>query len=192
MGYECNTLMLTFFCVGTMFMTFTHNTIHCTHHHIQTALHLATHLQQTEMIRKLLIAGASLNITDHKGNTPLHIAARFSSTKSLEEIIRYMSVQTILQVAAIKNNQGMTCIHIAARQGNMDVLRKFKSLGVDMNMQVREREREREMLNFPNDESKFAFRWLKWPLQKTVYSLPVGFLTTHSGQEFIRLAPFNL
>ena len=111
---------------------------------LQTALHLATHLQQTEMIRKLLIAGAALNITDHKGNTPLHIAARFSSTKSLDEIIRYMSVQTILQVAAIKNNQGLTCIHIAARQGNMDVLRKFKSLGVDMDMQVRERERERE------------------------------------------------
>jgi len=101
----------------------------------QTALHLATHLQQTEMIRKLLIAGASLNITDHKGNTPLHIAARFSSTKSLEEIIRYMSVQTVLQVAAIKNNQGLTCIHIAAKQGNMDVLRKFKSLGVNMDMQ---------------------------------------------------------
>lgn len=103
----------------------------------QTALHLATHMQHTEMIRKLLIAGASLNITDHKGNTPLHIAAKFSSTKSLEEIIRYMSVQTILQVAAIKNNEGLTCIHIAAKQGNMDTLRKFKSLGVDVDMQVR-------------------------------------------------------
>ena len=112
-------------------------------HTIQTALHLATHLQQTEMIRKLLIAGASLNITDHKGNTPLHVAARFSSTKSLEEIIRYMSVQTILQVAAIKNNQGQTCIHIAAKQGNMDVLRKFKSLGVNMDMQVRTEKKTR-------------------------------------------------
>ena len=106
-------------------------------HSMQTALHLATHMQHTEMIRKLLIAGASLNITDHKGNTPLHIAARFSSTKSVEEIIRYMSVQTILQVATIKNNEGLTCIHIAAKQGNMDTLRKFKSLGVDVDMQVR-------------------------------------------------------
>ena len=111
--------------------------LHITSFATQTALHLATHMQHTEMIRKLLIAGASLNITDHKGNTPLHIAARFSSTKCLEEIIRYMSVQTILQVATIKNNQGLTCIHIAAKQGNMDILRKFKSLGVDVDMQVR-------------------------------------------------------
>ena len=76
-----------------------------------------------------------------------------------------MSVQTILQVAAIKNNQGLTCIHIAAKQGNMDVLRKFKSLGVNMDMQVREREkeregrREREGLNFPCMKAHFAF-WL--------------------------------
>lgn len=112
--------------------------LHCAHTILlQTALHLATHMQQTEMIRKLLIAGAALDITDHKGNTPLHIAARFSSTKSLEEIIRYMSVQTILQVARIKNNEGLTCIHIAAKHGNMDTLRKFKNLGVDVDMQVR-------------------------------------------------------
>ena len=88
------------------------------------------------MIRKLLIAGASLNITDHKGNTPLHIAAQFNSTKALEEILRYVSLRTVLEVAQIRNNEGQTCVHIAAKQGNTDALRKLKSLGVDMNMQV--------------------------------------------------------
>lgn len=87
-------------------------------------------------MRKLLIAGASVNITDHKGNTPLHIAAKFSSTRPLEELVRYISIQTILEVSQVKNNEGLSCIHIAAKNGNMEVLRKLRSLGVDMNMQV--------------------------------------------------------
>lgn len=103
---------------------------------VQTALHLATHTQQTEMIRKLLIAGASLNIADHKGNTPLHIAAQFNSTKALDELLRYVSLRTILEVAKIRNNDGQTCVHIAAKHGNTDTLCKLKNLGVDMDMQV--------------------------------------------------------
>lgn len=87
-------------------------------------------------MRKLLIAGASVNITDHKGNTPLHIAAKFSSTRPLEEIVRYISVQTILEVAQVRNNEGLSCVHIAAKNGNMEILRKLRSLGVDMDMQV--------------------------------------------------------
>lgn len=103
---------------------------------MQTALHLATHLQQVETMRKLLIAGASINITDHKGNTPLHIAAKFSSTRPLEEIIRYISIQTILEVSKVRNNEGLSCIHIAAKNGNMEILQKLRSLGVDIDMQV--------------------------------------------------------
>ena len=66
-----------------------------------------------------------------------------------------MSVQTILQVAAIKNNDGLTCVHIAAKQGNMDILRKFKSLGVDMDMQVRREERRGGRESVTNDETTF-------------------------------------
>ncbi len=102
----------------------------------QTALHLATHLQQLEMMRKLLIAGASINITDHKGNTPLHIAARFSSTRPLEEITKYISAQAVLEVAQIRNNEGLSCVHVAAKHGNMEILRKLQHIGVDMNIQV--------------------------------------------------------
>lgn len=102
----------------------------------QTALHLATHLQQLEMMRKLLIAGASINITDHKGNTPLHIAAKFTSTRPLEEIIRYISIQTILEVSQVRNNEGLSCVHIAAKNGNTEILMKLKDLGVDIDMQV--------------------------------------------------------
>ena len=87
-------------------------------------------------MRKLLIAGASINITDHKGNTPLHIAAKFSSSRPLEEIIRYISIQTILEVVHVRNNEGQSCIHVAAKNGNTEILRKLRDLGVDIDVQV--------------------------------------------------------
>lgn len=88
------------------------------------------------MMRKLLLAGASIEITDHKGNTPLHIAAKFSSTRPLEEIAKYISIPALVAVAGIRNNEGHTCIHVAAKNGNMEILRKFRNLGIDMDMQV--------------------------------------------------------
>ncbi len=88
------------------------------------------------MIRKFLLSGASLNVPDHKGNTALHIAAQFSSTKSLEELALYVPMQTLLEVATTRNNEGQTCVHVAARYGNSDVLRKLKSYGVNIDMQV--------------------------------------------------------
>lgn len=94
------------------------------------------HTQQTDMICKLLLSGASLNVPDHKGNTALHIAAQFSSTKCLEELALYVPLQTLLEGVRIRNNNGQTCVHIAAQNGNTDVLRKLKSLGVDIDMQV--------------------------------------------------------
>ena len=106
------------------------------HAHQQTALHLSAHTQQTDMIKKLLVSGASLHITDHKGNTPLHIAAKFSSTKVLEEIVRYVPLQKLLEVSQVRNNDGLTCIHVAATHSNTDTLRKLRSLSMDINMQV--------------------------------------------------------
>ena len=88
------------------------------------------------MIRKLLLAGASLHLTDHKGNTPLHVACKFNSTKCLDEILRYVSLRKILEVSQIRNNEGLTCVHIAVKYGNTDTLRKLCSIGVDLNMQV--------------------------------------------------------
>ena len=73
---------------------------------------------------------------DHKGNTALHIACKFSSTKCLDEIVRSVSLERIVEVSRIRNHQGQTCIHVATEHGNTDTLRKLKSIGVDMNVEV--------------------------------------------------------
>jgi ankyrin repeat protein len=101
----------------------------------QTALHLATHIQQVDMIQKLLAAGASPDLTDHKGNTPLHIACKFSSTKCLDEIVRGVPLNRIVEATHIRNHQGQTCVHVATERGNTDTLRKLKSIGIDMNVE---------------------------------------------------------
>ena len=88
------------------------------------------------MIQRLLAAGASLDLTDHKGNTPLHIACRFSSTKCLEELVRGVPLDRVIEVAYIRNHQGQTCVHVATELGNTDALRKLKSIGIDMNIEV--------------------------------------------------------
>ena len=88
------------------------------------------------MVQKLLAAGASLDLTDHKGNTPLHIACRFSSTKCLEELARGVPLDKVVEAAYIRNHQGQTCIHVATERGNTDALRKMKSIGIDMNIEV--------------------------------------------------------
>ena len=102
----------------------------------QSALHLATHTQQVDMIQKLLVSGASAALTDHKGNTPLHIACKFSSTKCLDEIVRAVPLDLVAEVSHIRNHQGQTCVHVATEHGNTDTLRKLKSIGIDMNMEV--------------------------------------------------------
>ena len=102
----------------------------------QTPLHLAVHTQQTELIRPLFEAGASLHLTDHKGNTPLHIAAK-SSNSCLEEILNNAPFSTISEVSQIRNNSGLTCVHMAVLANNTGSIMKLKRAGVDMNMQVR-------------------------------------------------------
>lgn len=42
----------------------------------QTPLHLAAITKQPQIARKLITSGAQIDARDHKGNSPLHIAAK--------------------------------------------------------------------------------------------------------------------
>lgn len=88
------------------------------------------------MVRKLVINGSSLHITDHKGNTPLHIACSLDTTKCLDEILAFSSITKVLEASSIPNNEGLTCVHLAASHGCKDTLRKLRRIGANMNAQV--------------------------------------------------------
>lgn len=40
----------------------------------QTAVHLACHLSQNDILEKLIARGANVNCRDSEGNTPLHVS----------------------------------------------------------------------------------------------------------------------
>jgi ankyrin repeat protein len=52
------------------------NCLNLKNNYLQTPLHLAVITKQDVVTRKLMAAGAQVDTKDHKGNTPLHIAAK--------------------------------------------------------------------------------------------------------------------
>lgn len=54
---------------------------------LQTPLHLATLTGKSHVVRRLIVAGATLDIQDHGGNIPLHIACRSGDLDCVQAIL---------------------------------------------------------------------------------------------------------
>ncbi|ESO85665.1 hypothetical protein LOTGIDRAFT_84232, partial [Lottia gigantea] len=101
----------------------------------QTPLHLAVLTNQPEIVRRLIVGGAQIDIRDHKGNTPLHIAAQ----KGYQNIAKLLLTpvfhneinvnsyeipyQKIPQDLEIRNYDGLSCLHLAALGNHYDSMR---------------------------------------------------------------------
>lgn len=119
----------------------------------QTPLHLAAILNQPEVVRRLVVAGADLTSQDKKLNTPLHIACRdgnMSVVISLITPIHYNETQqgecqgqyqAIPQDFTIANKEGLTCLHLAASQRHFNVLELLIRYNADVNMKDRKSDR---------------------------------------------------
>ncbi|XP_041374689.1 serine/threonine-protein phosphatase 6 regulatory ankyrin repeat subunit B-like [Gigantopelta aegis] len=68
-----------------------------------------------EVIKRLVEKGAKLNVVDASGNTPLHIAAHYSSV----DVVRYL-VEKGLQID-LPNGNGAMPIHLASAHNTSDV-----------------------------------------------------------------------
>ena len=94
----------------------------------QTSLHYAVDAQNTEIIKLLLQYGASPDIQEHEEvgkNTPLHMAV----SRNMLDI-----VDIFLQCGAdatIPNVHGFTSLHIAAREGLLDMTKLLLARGVN-------------------------------------------------------------
>ena len=90
-------------------------------------LHLAVLVNQPRMVRRLVVAGATTDIRDREGNTPLHLAARRGLRECASALLTPISrdelreaqvsvgfSQTQLHAALnLKNYNGEHCVHLA-------------------------------------------------------------------------------
>lgn len=111
----------------------------------QCPLHLAVLTRQARIVRRLVVAGASVDQRDGNGDTPLHLASRIGDTASARALLEPLTTQEASSVppcvshrlppATIdeRNHDGQMCVHLAATGGNLDVLRYLVYFGANVN-----------------------------------------------------------
>ncbi len=92
-------------------------------------LHIAVLQNQPAFVRRLVSAGAKLDLRDGEGNTPLHLAALRGHVECAQELIRQSKCTLLDQ----RNNQGRHCVHLATMGGHLTFLQFLSWNGADMN-----------------------------------------------------------
>ncbi|GJQ71353.1 putative positive regulation of antifungal peptide biosynthetic process [Trypoxylus dichotomus] len=112
----------------------------------QTALHLAVATGQAQITRWLIVAGARPCPRNLQGDSPLHIAARLGDVQCCRAITDPVALQErealnlsypVQPYCPVDldqwNYDGQTCVHVAALNGRIDVLRHLNWYGADIN-----------------------------------------------------------
>lgn len=117
----------------------------------QTPLHLAALTSKANVVRRLVVAGATLDIQDHNGNTALHIASRKGDVDSVLALITPVEGEEVAEISHIymihpqkcdlshvinkKNFDGQTSLHFAALGGFKKVVECLYENGANINDQ---------------------------------------------------------
>ena len=109
-------------------------------------LHIAVLQNQPAFARRLVVAGAKLDLKDDEGNTPLHLTARRGYVECAEALLRPIAIQesspTSLQQQTCthpsdlieqRNDLGQYCVHLATMGGHVAYLQFLSWNGADMN-----------------------------------------------------------
>ena len=78
-------------------------------------MHLATMGGRSEVVAQLLKAGASVDATDLKGNTPAHLGAKNNQVHALVSLMEHAA-----PLRARNHRDGMMPLHMAAIYGSAD------------------------------------------------------------------------
>merc|ERR1712240_372334 len=110
-------------------------------------LHIAVLMNQPNMVRRLVVAGATNDIRDQEGNTPLHLASKRGYLECAEALLRSVSVEELKEASAqaceshrnlhkildYKNYNGEHSIHLATFGQHYNFIRFLCWSGADMN-----------------------------------------------------------
>lgn len=96
----------------------------------ETPLHLAAALGQERIVTLLLRQGADANALDGNGRTPLHLAVERGHLCTAKAILAANPDTSIRYKVACR---GYSVLDLAAREGNVGILRALLQHGVDVN-----------------------------------------------------------
>merc|ERR1712032_1339645 len=110
-------------------------------------LHIAVLMNQPNMVRRLIVAGATSDIRDLEGNTPLHLASKRGYLECAEALLRSISTEelkeacvnassshmTLHKILDTKNYQGEHSVHLATFGQHYNFIRFLCWSGADMN-----------------------------------------------------------
>ncbi|KAK3252338.1 hypothetical protein CYMTET_38372 [Cymbomonas tetramitiformis] len=98
----------------------------------QTALHLACY-QGNARVAQLVIDryDATVVNVDRVGNSALHYAARCKTDICVLVCLRDLHASKIRDCVELRNNFGMTALHVAAEHANVQTVRTLKRFGAD-------------------------------------------------------------
>uniref|UniRef100_A0A4W5P0Q2 Nuclear factor of kappa light polypeptide gene enhancer in B-cells inhibitor, epsilon n=1 Tax=Hucho hucho TaxID=62062 RepID=A0A4W5P0Q2_9TELE len=101
----------------------------------QTPLHLATYLNLSSVVRGLVESGASLELQDQEGNTPLHMACEQGWDECATEMTRNVSFSKLAPVLESQNWRGLTSLHLATVNRQHRLMKLLMKKGADLNIQ---------------------------------------------------------
>ncbi|KAL3878641.1 hypothetical protein ACJMK2_030972 [Sinanodonta woodiana] len=119
--------------------------LNLTNNLFQSPLHLAVLTNQPRLVRRLVVGGAIVELRDRNGDTPLHIACRKGYVDIVEALLQPVMYtetlendydapyQKIPQNLEILNSDGLTCLHVASLEMNMDVILLLLYKGSNIN-----------------------------------------------------------
>ena len=111
-------------------------------------LHIAVLMDQPAMVRRLVVAGATTDIRDTEGNTPLHLAAKRGHLRCAKALLGPISVEEMREAAVaaafhpgrqlravldLKNYHGEHSVHLATFGQHFDFIRFLSWMEADLN-----------------------------------------------------------